>query len=259
MTNIAAVGRLLRPLSNSQGGSVMKRFLMLLGTLLIALLPAIGWPQGVPPMLFPVGPPGAGAGLSPSMPWSPTSPRLYYADEVWNMRPYARAGYMWMDWEFNFPFSLVPGVPVIARPANALNVESMNLKLQDGQYWVGFVGLEVQPFRDLIVYGEIGGNLQRDNTWIMTATGKVFLPSNPNDPLLDNPPNTTSPWIWTSHNFQWWMIDSGIDYRITSNWAVEFGFRVEHTDFKLVDPRNGAEADTTTGRPGGSAIICDRI
>ena len=168
---------------------------------------------------------------------------------------------MWLNWEFNFPFSLIPGVPVEQRstPAAAtdlaFNVESMNLKLQDGQYWVGFAGLQVQPFRDLIVYCELGGNLQRDNTWIMNATGLVFLPSS----IPGNPVNATSPWAWTSRNFQWWMIDSGVDYRITSNWAVEFGFRVEHIDFKLVDPRNGTEADTTTGRPGGFAITCGRV
>ncbi|MGB6063896.1 MAG: hypothetical protein WBG50_03750 [Desulfomonilaceae bacterium] len=236
----------------------MKRLLLLIATLLMALLPTMALPQGVPTPLFPAPPPG-GEILSSSPGFGAGVSRPYFADEVWTLKPYARAGYMWMDWEFSFPFALVPGVAVIDRPANALNVEAMDLKLLDGQYWVGFVGAQIQPFRDLIAYTEMGGNLQRDNTWIMNATGKAFLSSNPSNPLLDNPPNTVSPWIWSSHNFQWWMIDSGIDYRITSNWALEAGFMVEHIDFKLVDPRNSTQADTTTGRPPGAAITCGRV
>ncbi len=236
----------------------MKRLLLILAALFMALLPAVALPQGAPTPIFPASPPGGGV-LSPMPGLGAGSSGPYYADEVWTIKPYARAGYMWMEWEFSFPFSLVPGVQVIDRVTNALNVEAMDLKLLDGQYWVGFTGVKIQPVRDLILYTELGGNIQRDNTWMMNATGKVFLPSNPSNPLLDNPPNTVSPWIWSSHNFQWWMIDSGIDYRLTSNWSLEAGFMVEHIDFKLVDPRNSTQADTATGRPPGAAITCHRV
>ena len=66
----------------------------------------------------------------------------------------------------------------------------------------------------------------------------------------------------TAKNFQWWLLEGGILHSATSTLAVEAGFRAEHLDFELRDPRNyttplaGAAGG---GRPLVRAIICPRI
>ena len=78
-----------------------------------------------------------------------------------------------------------------------------------------------------------------------------------------SPPNTTSPWVWKINNFQWWMIDAGAAYMVNSVIGLEAGLRVEHFDFKLVDPRNYTtpvlDSTLNGGRPITNLVICPRI
>ncbi len=226
----------------------MKKLFLMLGVLLVASLPISAMGQGVIPLVpgGDVGPgvgpgmPGPGMGMPgpgmgmPSMGWGG---RQRYSDEMWQVNSYARIGPAWFNLTFDSPFNVTPvnsGGELVPR----FNFESIRLTISQEPYWVGFVGLELQPVPDFIVYSELGGNIKRDGAEAyMEASGRAFLPADPGGPN-DSPPNLTSPWIWKINNFQWWMIDSGVAYKVNSIVAVEAGFRVEHFDFKLVDPRN---------------------
>ena len=182
---------------------------------------------------------------------------MRFSDELWQMILYSRAGLSWFNLTFDVPFTVLSDDGT-GNLLPTFNFEAMRLMVREEPFWIGFTGLELQPVPDVILYCELGGNIRRDGAEAyMEATGRAFLPANPDNPDLDSPPNTTSPWIWKINNFQWWMIDSGIAYKINSVVAVEAGFRVEHFDFKLVDPRNFTTP--LPGDPGGNRPITNLI
>ncbi len=239
--------------------------------------------MGMPGPGMGMGMPGPGMGMQ-SMGWGG---RQRYSDENWRVNSWARTGPIWFNLTFDAPLN-VPGVPtvdtggldptlVVVLPP--FNFESIRLTVNQEQFWVGFAGLELQPAPDVIAYVEVGGNIPRDGAeaW-MDATGRAFLPDDFSNGLFDagppisfasdlrSPPNTTSPWIWKIKNFQWWMVDTGMAYMVNSVIGVEAGFRVEHFDFKLVDPRNfttpvpGLSRNASgIPRPITRAITCNRI
>ena len=243
----------------------MKNKLMLVVTLIVVIMPyaAVSQmnpmaPGAIPPGTgVPLNPPPVMAGPQSGIPlWNyPTwvaSGRPVFSDERWRLAASVSPGYQWMNMTFDFPFSA----------GNTFNFESMNLKLNSEPFWVGFVGAELQPSQDWILYGRIGGNIPRNTEMVMDGTGRAFLPANPDDPNLDSPPNLTPPWIWTARNFHWWLLEGGVVHSVTSTLALEAGFRVEHLDFELRNPRN-----FTTPLPGAAggnrpvtrAIICPRV
>ena len=246
----------------------MKKYLIALFTVIVVLVPyavlaqvnALPPPgaQAAPgaPTVVPAPPPGQGflPGMVPyfnPLPWLGTG-RTIYSDELWRFAGSVAPGHEWINMTFNFPFSA----------GNTLNFESMNLKLNSEPFWVGFVGAEAQLVQDWIVYGRAGANIPRNAEMVMDATGKALLPADPGNPALDSPPNLTPPWMWTAKNFQWWMLEGGVLHAITSTCAVEAGFRVEHFDFELTDPRNFTTAlpgAAGGGRPITRAITCPRI
>jgi hypothetical protein len=76
--------------------------------------------------------------------------------------------------------------------------------------------------------------------------------------------NLVPPWQWTAKNFQWWMAEGGIAWWVNSLYALEGGFRAEHVDFKLTNPRNNTrriDLDQNDPIPvyPGTEIICTRI
>lgn len=242
----------------------MRIKLLIVATLIAVALPYIAVAQmnvPAPPVVQPGpgapfnGPPVV-AGPQPgipfgSYPWVPAG-RPLYSDERWRIAASVAPGHQWMNMTFDFPFSA----------GDRFNFESMNLKLNSEPFWVGFVGAELQPEQDWIVYGRMGGNIARNTEMVMNGTGRAFFPANPDDPNLDSPPNLTPPWIWTARNFQWWLLEGGVVKNMTCTLALEAGFRVEHLDFELTDPRNyttplpGAAGGN---RPITNAIICPRI
>jgi hypothetical protein len=238
-----------------------------------------------------MGMPGPGMG----MPGMGCGGRQRYGDENWRVNSWVRTGPIWFNWTFDDPVN-VPGVSVVDSGTDEnptpnpnlvvtlppFNFESIRLTVNQEPFWVGFAGLELQPAPDVIAYVEVGGNIPRDGAEaFMDATGRAFLPDDFSNGLagpgpppvgisfasdLRSPPNTTSPWIWKIKNFQWWMIDAGMAYMVNSVMGVEAGFRVEHFDFKLVDPRNFTTpvpglSNNASGipRPLTRAIICSRI
>ena len=220
----------------------MKNLFLVFSVLVVAWLPFSAMGQEVVPLMpgsdaaagYGVGMPGPGMGTS----WRGCGTRPRFSDELWQMNLYAKTGPSWFNLTFDVPFS-VYNVDNAGNLLPTFNFESLRLTVNQEPFWVGFAGLELQPAPGFILYGELGGNIKRDGAEVyMEATGRAFLPADPSNSDLDSPPNTTSPWVWKTNNFQWWMIDAGMAYAVNCVMTVEAGFLVEHFDFKLVDPRN---------------------
>jgi hypothetical protein len=173
-----------------------------------------------------------------------------FNDDPRIFRAYTKVGYQWMNFDASFP---VPGV----NPATSVRVfDSMDLQLVDGNVWVGFVGAEFQPVQGLVFFGEMGASALRDGTIKMNAAGRA----------TDTPPafdaNLVSPWEWTAKNFRWWVLDGGVAVRLASILVLEAGFRTEHIDFDLTDPRNDTwrnDIDPPIIQVPGRAITAHRI
>ncbi|MBI4961905.1 MAG: hypothetical protein HY913_01375 [Desulfomonile tiedjei] len=270
----------------------MKKTLILFGILLMALVPCAAIGQGVQP-LYPMAPPqvGPGPGMpgmappGPGMPgmtgmapWAPfpggigQPNRQVFPDERWVISPWARAGYQWREFHANFPNNI--------QTINSARIfDSMDLDLVDNNFWVGFTGVELQPIQDIVLYGQIGANIPTNVRMNMFASGKGTAAAVPftvivnNDgPLLAGPffagenldANLVPPWQWTAQNFTWWIAEAGAAWWVNSLYALEAGFRTEHVDFHLKDPRNNARRiDIEQNDPipvyPGTEIICTRI
>lgn len=256
----------------------MTRIPILLAALTFVLLPVVGLPQDITP--FPAVDPSQGAvGLAQGPPPFSAPPffatRRAYPDEMWRLRLNGRVGHQWMNFNVNFPFLSNPN-PFLQTFA----FERLRLTLQDANYWVGFAGLELQPVQNVIAYGRIGSNVPKNSTVLMDATGVLLTPGEfgPRNSLVPpgaatNGANTVSPWLWDT-KFFWWMMEGGLAVAITGDISLEAGFRAEHIDFKLTDPRNFTESTrvlieinpatglpeiVTTRLPPGIGIPCNRI
>ena len=178
--------------------------------------------------------------------------RQLYSDEIWQYAASVSTGAQWMNMSFDFPFSA----------GDRFNFESMNLRMNTEPFWVGFAEVDIQPYQHWIFYGRMGANLPRDADMEMDGTGRALLPANPSDPALDSPPNLTPPWIWKARDFHWWLLEGGVVYSWSSTLALEAGIRLEHTDFRLEDPRNFTTP--LAGAAGGNRVLirgitCERI
>jgi hypothetical protein len=293
----------------------MIRYLTLFAVLLTLLAPIAATAQeGV----VPVGPPVGPQPLAPAPGWNngnqwiaPGSQpgRIPYDDERWLIRIQPRAGYSWWRYNANFPMD--------SDPRNLrFSIEQKDLDIKDMNYWVGSIGLQIQPApaSGFILYGNASANLTRESTVEVNGTGKLFRPTSPvfytaadnvgqpaftvnladgsaftvdtdqggfflpqgttgtiggaafvipdaADPLGltalgdfggVSGANMTPPWFWDT-KFQWWMMEAGALYQIIPELAIEAGFRSEHVDFKMTNPRNlTAEA---FGRRGTAGIL----
>lgn len=253
----------------------MKRIFVTLSILLIAILPCTVMGQ-MPQPLYPGTPPvGPGPGYPGASPFSPfpglnVGPdQQVYPDQRWVFAPYVKPGYQWMEFHANFPQAGV-FIPFSNRIFN-----NMDLRLKDPNFWVGFAGLEVQPVQDLVLYGEVGSNIPTTVRFDMYAQGRGTASATPDVQPVTAPigvffpgenldANLTPPWEWTGQNFFWWMVEGGAAWWVSSRYAVEAGFRAEHVDFKLTDPRNNTfRIDIDQNDPiqpyPGREIVCTRI
>jgi len=151
--------------------------------------------------------------------------------------------------------------------------DSMDLDLVDNNLWIGFVGLELQPIQDIVLYGEAGGNIATNVRMNMYANGRGTAAATPfvavttsaaTFPGENLDANLVPPWQWTAKNFQWWTAEGGLAWWVSSLYALEAGFRTEHVDFKLEHPRNNTrridiDQDDPIPPFPGTAIVCTRI
>lgn len=224
----------------------MKRFLCALAALLILSLPLAAF-AGPPPRKAlppgkagpPPGPPGIG-----NMPFDPSmmgmlGPMPFIQGPGLTGRVDGRAGYMWLNQIANFPFDNL----------NQFLFEGMTVSLKDAGVWVGMLGLDLEVGERFLLYGQIGGSIPRNAKVIMSFTG------------IMNPfggANTVSPWEWTAKDLHWWMVDAGGGIRLGEAYTLVAGFRTEHLDYQMIDPRN----NTFESRAGAlpiNAITCDRL
>jgi len=244
----------------------MARLLMILGALLLVLSPCIGLPQAGPPPtpLYSAPPPPPAPGWNNSGMYTfPGAPgtgwaggRRLYEDEQWRVTGGVRFGYAWMGFESLFPFN-----PNLDPTQTLFAFERMELNLHDGGFWVGFADVEVQPIPTLVLFGRYGINVPRLSNMTMNATGAFTTPGTA---IVvggvigaeGNGANSISPWTWDTW-FHWWMWEAGLDWWFTPELAFEAGFRLEHIDYQLQNPRGVTEA--VAQGPPGLAIICDRI
>ncbi len=204
---------------------------------LIVLSPIAGLSQtAFAPPLVPSQPPpapawnNAGILTFPAFPgsgWSWNRPR--FQDELWRIIVDARIGRQWMNWNTFFPFSSNSNPEL-----QSFEFERMDVTLKDGDFWVGFADLELQPIRNLAIFSRYGANIPRLSAVEMDASGRATRP------LPGNGANSTSPWYWDTW-FHWWMWEGGLAWWFTPAVAFELGFRTEHIDYKLENPRNLTE------------------
>jgi hypothetical protein len=168
---------------------------------------------------------------------------------------YIKVGYQWLNFDANFP---VLGVDEHTSPNI---IDTMDFQLKNGELWVGFTGIRVTPIPDITLYAEIGANAQRDCVIKTGIEGRITEPPGTGIPPEGLNANLLSPWDWTAAGFQWWMIDTGIAWNVSPLYAVEFGFRTEHIDYRMVDPRNGTlrVPFLTVDFPYGPAITGQRL
>jgi hypothetical protein len=204
--------------------------------------PAMGWNN-------------SGTWRVPTFPGFGQGPRRLFEDELWTFRVDGRVGHQWMDFSKKFPYNSNPDPR-----AQRFAFERMDIELKDSNYWVGFTEVQVQPAQDLIAFARVGGNIPKQySTITMSATGAWTRPANPVASVLTdantgvsflsfgptlNGANTTSPWYWDTE-FQWWLWEAGALVRLNSDFALELGYRTEHVDYRMINPRN----DTTEFRP----------
>jgi hypothetical protein len=238
----------------------MRRLSVISAFLVILVLPCMAFSYGIPPTAMPRPPRQIAKCLPPSptpIPFCPTfaGPPLPPFDPggtgpVGGFRPYGKIGSMWMKEKVDFPFR----APDPLNPQ--FNFEQMTLTMDTEQFWVGAVGLETEPIRNVIMYGEIGGTVPKDSTIRMDATGRALLPA------PDNPQNLVSPWVWTAKNIHWWEMQGGAAFMVTPTLGFEVGFRTEHIDYRMTDPRNFVQASDiglAAGLAPGFGISCGRI
>jgi hypothetical protein len=187
---------------------------------ILMLLPGVGFaqiPLELPTSSSPINPTALPLNLAPGV----------YSDEQWRIKLEASPGYQWLNWVSNIKY------PIPANIANErLPFEAMKLTLQDSDYWVGFAGIELQPDPNILGFARVGGNIPKDvSTVRMDASGVYTWPAGLNGA------NSVSPWFWDTR-FQWWMAEAGAVLKVASAWGLEAGFRWEHYDFKLTNPRN---------------------
>ncbi len=246
----------------------MARIFVLLGALLFVLAPCIGSAQGPPTPLFPAQAPPPqplpAPGWQNAGQWQfPTSlgvggwgNRQRYQDEIWNVAASGRFGYQWMRWTTYFPFNSNPDPEQQVFP-----FERMDITLKDGGFWVGYGGVEIQPLPNLVLFGRYGINIPKSSEVEMDASGRVTRPGFGS--TLTVPPTNTgsganaiSPWTWTTW-FHWWMWEAGLVWWVIPEAGIELGFRMEHIDYQLTDPRNRSESVDRI--PSGLEITCNRI
>jgi len=252
----------------------MKRSFVTLSILLVVMLPCMAVGQ-MPQPLYPGTPVApSGVGFPGGSPFSPfpglgvAADQQVFPDQRWVFATYLKPGYQWMEYHANFPQA------GIFTPFSNRIFNSMDLRLKDPNFWVGFAGVEVQPVQDLVLYGEVGSNVPTNVRFDMWAQGRGTASATPDINPATNPAatffgenldaNLTPPWEWTAKDFFWWMVEGGGAWWVSSRYAVEAGFRAEHVDFKLTNPRNNTiriDIDQNDPIPPypGREIVCTRI
>jgi len=234
----------------------MRKLVLALSVLLAMLVPAAALAQGIVPFA-PEGQPPPGAGwMAPGYGVPGGIPMN--TNQAGSFLTYVKPGYMLLKWDVRFPVPNINLNPIDAVDAQTSNkeFEEMNLDLKDSGLWVGFAGVELDATDQITLYGEAAANAVRNSIVEMYAVGRFT------DSFPDFDANLVPPWEWTARDLQWWMLDGGVVFNLSSFAGLEVGFKTEHLDFKMTNPRNDTERTDITDPivpVPGRVIYCDRI
>ena len=178
-----------------------------------------GWAQGLPAFSTELG------ATSPLLPPLPSIPGLgSFNIGAVKVFPSVRVGYQSIAMNINLP------IPTQTIATTRLDVTGLDLKLNDAQVWVGFLGLDTWFNPNFNLFLQLGGNAKRGIT-ASTADIKVTTPG----------PNR-NPSEWTGSNLQWWMIEGRVGYRFVRSGLFCIGVKWDQLMTALTNPRDNQGA-----------------
>jgi hypothetical protein len=201
----------------------MKRILAVL-VVLCAFFPTVLSAQNVSPSLIPTALPalpsgGGDSGGGSVLSGLPLVKGLAAGKILLN--PSVQVGYQHIGTNINLPVSAVPRGP------NQIFIGSMDVSLQDFNFWTGTAGLNI-IVEKLTLFGSIGGYLPR--TFAMS--GLVPVSSS----LGAVAPNV----IFTGSHLQFWAAQCGAAYTIYGDYSILAGYAWSHTAAEFTNPRVGS-------------------
>lgn len=198
---------------------------MLFAFVLGVLLPVIVFAQTPSPSLIPVALPctpsdGGDSEGGSSLSNLPLVQKLKAGKIVLN--PYAQVGYQHIAAHMSIPIAADVGVP-----AGQLEIGTVDVSLQNFDFWYGNLGLNVVA-GPVTLFGSWGGFLPR----LFQFAGTVPISVGPlaAEPVLE----------MSCTNFQFWSAQVGAAYTFKKGYSILGGFLWNQTEFRLADPRIGS-------------------
>ncbi len=198
---------------------------MLFAFILTIFLPAILFGQSLSPSLIPVGSPAmqSTGGDSEGGSFLSSLPLLQglKAGKI-VLNPYAQVGYQKIAAHMSIPVEADANIP-----AGQLEIGTVDVSLQNFDFWYGNLGLNVVA-GPLTLFGSWGGFSPR----LFQFTGEVPISVGSNQalPILE----------MSGTNFQFWAAQVGAAYTFKKGYSILGGFLWNQTEFRLGDPRQGS-------------------
>lgn len=142
--------------------------------------------------------------------------------------PFVQVGYQNLSVNLNLPFT---ETPVTQFGAVFYSPPALDLKFVGASVWVGTVGIEARPSRDIFLTLKTGGNVPAN---IRVITGENFHWF-----------GISAPYDWNGSGLKWWDAECLLGYNLYKNWGVGLGLRYDHLTVNMKNP-NG---DTVTRPP----------
>lgn len=137
------------------------------------------------------------------------------------LNPSVQIGYQHLGSNISLPASAIPRGP------NDLFIGTLDVTLQDFNFWTGTVGLNVvvSPFT---LFGSVGGYAPR----LFAMKGNV--------PVTNSVGSVAPDLTFTGTNFEYWTAQCGAAYTICGGYSILAGYAWSHTAAEFSDPRVGS-------------------
>jgi hypothetical protein len=143
------------------------------------------------------------------------------------MNPFAQIGYQWNGVNLDVPIN-AEFDPLPLDPNSHLALGTMDVVLEDYNFWTGTIGLNAIMSPALTLFGSAIGLLPRS----FTQTGKLPISVGP----LGFTPNITM----TGTNFESWTLQCGASFGIGGGYSVLAGSLWQYTSMVYEDARNAS-------------------
>ncbi len=170
--------------------------------------------------------------------WNPAPQAVNNSVTGWGLTviPYGRLGYQRLLYELNVPLLNTLITNQFGDQQSLFDMQSLNLTMEDVNLFSGSVGFEARMASGFGAYFHFGGSIPRDITIETELTGDyagtVQAPGTSENPMFE------SPLQWDGEKLGHWYLDGGVSYSILSWLDMMAGFRAEHVDISLRNPRN---------------------